>query len=348
MWKKWITLRSDAEPRAELQQVCLLTHSTLSWRLLHRSVRPGSQNGDIAAATWTQHTHKQTRQAAKKPSHSQRLPASSHMTSGVSTLQRSDLERELSINRKRFREGFDHVIITSAKDVMFSPTSVCWSVGLSDGWHKNYRMIPPHWWFRVPGPGSRVPGPGVRLGGFLPFLIIFQATTHQAWWQISGESGDLYLWVNKGTVESWRSYTLYWECVNIVYSAWMSNGCSGQLFCGLNTHNNNTDALRLVWSLLSVMCYEQIELLLVQLFCDVQVGSAVRMCGGSLSPSFWSGCLMPFWMWNIAGRHKTHQQRVCCMYNASEEYYHFSSETANIQPVNSHHDCDNLILQPEW
>lgn len=24
------------------------------------------------------------------------------------------------------------------------------------------------------------PGPGVRLGGFLPFLIIFQATTHQA------------------------------------------------------------------------------------------------------------------------------------------------------------------------
>lgn len=157
MWKKWITLRSDAEPRAELQQVCLLTHSTLSWRLLHRSVRPGSQNGDIAAATWTQHTHKQTRQAAKKPSHSRRLPASSHMTSGVSTLQRSDLERELSINRKRFREGFDHVIITSAKDVMFSPTSVCWSVGLSDGWHKNYRMIPPHWWFRVPGPGFRVP-----------------------------------------------------------------------------------------------------------------------------------------------------------------------------------------------
>lgn len=55
----------------------------------------------------------------------------------------------------------------------------------------------------------------------------------------------------------------------------MSNGCSGQLFCGLKTHNNNTDALRLVWSLLSVMCYEQIELLLVQLFCDVQVGSAV-------------------------------------------------------------------------
>lgn len=86
-----------------------------------------------------------------------------------------------------------------------------------------------------------------------------------------------------------------------------------------------------------------------ELFCNVQVGSAVRICGGSLSPSFWSGCLMQFWMGDIAGRHKnTSVACVCCMYNASEEYYHFSSKTAIIQPINSHHDCDNLILQPEW
>ena len=33
------------------------------------------------------------------------------------------------------------VIITSAKEVMFSPVSDCWCVALSEGLHKSYRVI---------------------------------------------------------------------------------------------------------------------------------------------------------------------------------------------------------------